>query len=104
MNHTRKAKRRNIRGVAVDQCLEPKARGKRDLGLDRETNGGKEVGLVIGEIGRGRGAEAEIEEDTEAEVVREKGVGPEAGREDEVEATGEVDTSQGQSPLRRARR
>ena len=79
---------------------------KRPIKYDhnRETNGRKEVGLGIEEIGRGPGAEVEIEGGTGVETER----GAEAGIEDEAgaeaEATGETGSGPGLSLQRKVRR
>ena len=100
MNPTRKARRRNTEGVGVDLCRDP--RGRRGQDLNRETNGRKEVGLGIEEIGRGPGVEVEIEGGTGVETER----GAEAGTEDEAEAgvTGEIGSGPGLSLQRKVRR
>ena len=102
MNPIRKARRRNTEGVGVDLCRDPRARGRRGQDHNRETNGRKEVGLGIEEIGRGPGAEVEIEGGTGVETER----GAEAGTEDEVEAgaTGEIGSGPGLSLQRKVRR
>ena len=104
MNPIRKARRRNTEGVGVDLCRDPRARGRRGQDHNRETNGRKEVGLGIEEIGRGPGAEVEIEGGTGVETER----GAEAGIEDEAEAeagaTGEIGSGPGLSLQRKVRR
>ena len=100
MNPTRKARRRNTGGVEVDPRRDPRARGRRGQDHNRETNGRKEVGLGIGEIRSGPGAEVEIEGGTGVETER----GAEAGIEDEAGATGEVGSGPGLSLQRKVGR
>ena len=93
MTHIRKAKRRSTGGVEVDQCRDPRARGRRGRDQDRETRERKEVGPGIGETGRGPGAEAGTEGGTGVETEREAEA--EIKEEAGVEATGGTDSSPG---------
>jgi len=93
MTHIRKAKRRSTGGVEVDQCRDPRARGRRGRDQDRETRERKEVGPGIGGTGRGPGAEAGTEGGTGVETEREAEA--EIKEEAGVEATGGTDSSPG---------
>lgn len=97
----RRAKRRSTGGAEVDPCRDPKARGRRGPDQDRETRGRREVGLGIGEIGRGPGAEAEIGGGTGVEIESRAGAGIEG--EAGAEATEEVGRGPGPILPRRAR-